>query len=306
LAAVFDAFVQTETGRSSQEGTGLGLPISQQYVRLMGGELTVRSEPGRGSVFAFAVPVRPVDATSVKIEEPGRRVLGLEPGQRAPDGGPYRLLVADDRGTDRRLLMRVLADLEREGGSLEVREAANGQQAIEMWEHWRPHLIWMDMRMPVLDGHQATMRIKAAPQGQGTIIVALTATAFEEDRRRILLNGCDDFVRKPFRRSEIYDALARHLKLRFLYEEERPQPAAPCPPEAAALSEELLRATSLPEGWASEMRQAVIQADLERILALVDLIQARNPELAEVLAELARNFEYNGLRALLDRVGEER
>jgi PAS domain S-box-containing protein len=304
LSAVFDAFVQTETGRSSQEGTGLGLPISQQYVRLMGGNLTVRSKSGRGSVFAFAVPVDPADATRVQAQESTRRVLGLEPRQRAPDGGPYRLLVVDDRDTDRRLFMRVLADLDQGGGSLEVREAANGQQAVEMWERWRPHLIWMDMRMPVLDGHQATRRIKAHPQGQDTVIVALTATAFEEDRQRILLNGCDDFVRKPFRRSEIYDALARHLKLRFLYEAEQPQPAGPCP-AAAAFPEELLRATSLPDGWVPEMQQAVVQADLERILALIDRIQARNPELAEVLTELARNFDYNGIRALLVRVGGE-
>jgi two-component system sensor histidine kinase/response regulator len=321
LAAVFDAFVQTETGRSSQEGTGLGLPISQQYVRLMGGELVVRSETGRGSVFSFAVPVQPVDAASVQVGGPGRHVLGLEPGQRAPDGGPYRLLVADDRDTDRRLLMRVLADLAQAGGSpevrvladleqpgrtLEVREAVNGQEAIEVWEHWRPHLIWMDMRMPVLDGHQATRRIKAQPQGQGTIIVALTATAFEEDRQRILLNGCDDFVRKPFRRSEIHEALARHLHLRFVYEEEQPQPTAPRPSVAVAFSEEWLRAPSLPKSWVSEMRQAVIQADLDHILALVDRIQARNPDLAVVLTELAGNFDYNGIRALLERMGGER
>jgi len=305
LEAVFDAFVQTETGRSSQEGTGLGLPISEQYVRLMGGELTVGSEPGQGSVFAFSVPVHPVDASSVPAEEPRRRVLCLEPGQRASDGGPYRLLVADDRDTDRRLLMRVLADLERAGGSLEVREAANGQQAIEVWEHWRPHLIWMDMRMPVLGGHEATMRIKAVSQGQDTIIVALTATAFEEDRQQILLDGCDDFVRKPFRRSEIYDVLARHLGLRFVYEEERPRSAAPYPAAAGAFPEELLRATSLPDGWMSEMQQAVIRADLDHMLALTDRIRAHNPELAAALADLARNFEYTGLRALLDRMGEE-
>jgi CheY-like chemotaxis protein len=174
-----------------------------------------------------------------------------------------------------------------------------------MWERWRPHLIWMDMRMPVLDGHQATQRIKAHPQGRSTIIVALTATAFEEDRQRILLNGCDDFVRKPFRRSEIYDTLAKQLHLRFFYEEEQPSAGAPCPTEAVVPSEELLRATSLPKGWVPQIQQAVIQADLDRILALIDDIRARNPDLAAVLAERARNFEYNGIRALFDRIGGE-
>ncbi len=79
-----------------------------------------------------------------------------------------------------------------------------------MWERWKPHLIWMDMRMPVMDGYEATRRIKAAPSGQATVIIALTASAFEEDREQIMLEGCDDFVRKPFRKDEIYDMLAKH------------------------------------------------------------------------------------------------
>ena len=95
-----------------------------------------------------------------------------------------------------------------------------------MWERWEPHLIWMDMRMPVMDGYEATRRIKATTRGQATVIIALTATAFEEDREQILLEGCDDFVRKPFRKDEIYDMLAKHLGVRFLYEEE---PAARVP-----------------------------------------------------------------------------
>jgi hypothetical protein len=113
-------------------------------------------------------------------------------------------------------------------------------------------------------------------------------------------------VRKPFRRSEIYGVLARHLGLRFVYAEEQPQPAAPpCPAEATALAEGLLRAAPLPEGWMSEMQEALIQADLERILALVDLIREREPALADVLAGLALDFEYRGIQVLLDRIGGE-
>ncbi len=102
-----------------------------------------------------------------------------------------------------------------------------------MWERWQPHLIWMDMRMPVMDGHEATQKIKATPKGQATVIIALTATVFEEDREQILLEGCDDFVRKPFRKDEIYDMLARHLGVRFLYEEAPALPAPARPAEAA-------------------------------------------------------------------------
>jgi CheY-like chemotaxis protein len=125
-------------------------------------------------------------------------VLGLAPDQRAADGRPYRLLVVEDKETNRRLLVKLL-----ESVGFEVQEAANGQQALEVWARWQPHLIWMDMRMPLMDGHEATQQIKATPQGQATVIIALTATAFEEDREQVLLEGCDGFVRKPFRTDEI-------------------------------------------------------------------------------------------------------
>jgi CheY-like chemotaxis protein len=141
LGAVFDPFVQTASGQAAQEGTGLGLPISRQFVRLMGGDLVVHSEPGTGSLFKFDVGIELADAADVPTAQPERRVIGLEPDQRAADGGPYRLLVADDREASRMLLTRLLEPL-----GFEVREAVNGQEAIEIWEEWEPHLIWMDMQ----------------------------------------------------------------------------------------------------------------------------------------------------------------
>jgi two-component system sensor histidine kinase/response regulator len=150
LDAVFDAFAQTASGQASKEGTGLGLPISLQFVKLMGGDLTVSSDgmPGQGSLFKFDVQIELVDAADVPTSQPARRVIGLEPDQRAADGGPYRLLIAEDREASRMLLTKLLEPL-----GFEVREAVNGQEALEIWEQWEPHLIWMDMRMPVIDGH---------------------------------------------------------------------------------------------------------------------------------------------------------
>jgi len=110
-------------------------------------------------------------------EQPGKaRPLGLEPGQPA-----YRLLVAEDREENRQLLVKLLT-----GWGFDVRAACNGVEALNLWREWHPHLIWMDMRMPVMDGYEATRRIKATPQGQQTIIVALTASAFEDERERVL------------------------------------------------------------------------------------------------------------------------
>jgi PAS domain S-box-containing protein len=295
LAVVFDPFVQATSGQQPQEGTGLGLSISQQYVRLMGGDITVSSEVGQGSLFKFDAQAGLADAAEVQAAQPRRRVLGLEPKQPI-----YRLLVAEDKETNRQLLVKLLKPL-----GFEVKEAVNGQEAIEIWERWEPHLIWMDMRMPVMDGYEATRRIKATTKGQATVIIALTATAFEEDRERILLEGCEDFVRKPFRQDEIYDMLAKHLGVRFIYEEQAP-PATAQPTDAAApLADVLTPAvlTALPAGWVADLQQATIKADLSLILTLIDQIRGENPALADALADLARNFEYKKILTVIEQAG---
>jgi CheY-like chemotaxis protein len=205
-----------------------------------------------------------------------------------------RLLVVEDRETNRRLLVRLLGSL-----GFEVQEAANGQEALEMWERWQPHLIWMDMRMPVMDGHQATQQIKATPRGQDTVIIALTATAFEEDREQILLEGCDDFVRKPFRVDEIYAMLAKHLGVRFLYAEE-PAPTPPAGPGEPAYA---LSLAALPADWLADLQQATVRADLNLILRLADQVREQDAALAEHLADLARNYEYKQILTLIEGAG---
>jgi len=291
-AAVFDPFVQATSGQQSPEGTGLGLSICRQHVRLMGGDIAVSSQLGQGSLFRFDVQVGLADATKVQTARPRRQVIGVEAGQMG-----YRLLVVEDKETNRRLLVRLLESL-----GFEVKEALNGQEALEVWERWEPHLIWMDMRMPVMDGYEATRRIKATARGQATVIVALTATAFEEDRERILLEGCDDFVRKPFRKDQIYDVLAKHLGVRFVYEEE------PVPSVAAEPADVLTPAAlaTLPAGWLADLHEATVKADLNLMLALIDQIREQAPVLAGALADLARDFGYKRILAFIQQAGGER
>jgi PAS domain S-box-containing protein len=300
LTVIFDPFVQAAGVQQSYEGTGLGLSISRQHVRLMGGDLTVSSELGQGSVFSFDVQVGPADAAEVQAAQPRRRVRGLE-----PDGPIYRLLVAEDKDTNRQLLVKLLERL-----GFEVQAVVNGQEAIEAWERWEPHLIWMDMRMPVVDGYEATRKIKAMDKGQATVIIALTASAFEEDRDRMLSHGCDDFVRKPFREDEIFDMLAKHLGVRFVYEEEQAQPAPAQPPGTAAPLADMIDAASLtaalaalPAGWAADLQEATVKADLNRILSLIDQAHEHNPTLADALADLAHNFEYKQILTLIEQAG---
>jgi signal transduction histidine kinase/CheY-like chemotaxis protein len=296
LVSVFDAFVQTESGQKSQEGTGLGLPISQQFVRMMGGQLRVDSVLGQGSIFAFEIVAELADTADVKTARPMRRVVGLEPGQPV-----WRLLVVEDRESNRQLLTKLLLGAgmwpgDATSAGFEVREATNGQEAIAIWKTWSPHLIWMDMRMPVLDGYAATRHIKASPQGQETIIIALTASAFEEDRETVLAEGCDDFVRKPFRETEIFDMLTKHLKVRFIYDDivdASPMDEA----SGSGLTSDVL--ADLPVDIVTDLHQATLEADTERTLDLVQEVHSHNPALAEELRKLINDFRFDLILAWL-------
>ncbi|MBN1873061.1 MAG: GAF domain-containing protein [Anaerolineae bacterium] len=310
LDKLFDPFVQTPSGQEAKEGTGLGLPISQKFVQLMGGDITVKSHPGQGSIFAFDIQIKPAKADAVAaiipVEQQKRRVIGLEPGQCAADGRPYRLLVVEDNEINRQLLVKFLTrlgtlphndhldDALLYGGYFEIREAINGQEAIQIWESWDPHLIWMDMRMPVLDGHEATKHIKATTKGQATVIIALTASAFEEDRRMILSEGCDDFIRKPFREQELFQKLEKHLGIRFIYEDIPSLPTEGI--EESTFIESVLTGESLaalPVDWVTHLYEATIQADIEIVLELLEQLTDEGRQLATVLTNLVHNFRFD-------------
>ncbi|MFE4106719.1 response regulator [Almyronema epifaneia] len=238
LDGLFDAFAQGKRGWQSQEGTGLGLPISREFVKLMGGEITVESDLGKGTSFQISLPVSPVAAPSPSASPTTRKVIGLIPGQAT-----YRILVAEDDKVSRLLMVKMLSSL-----GFEVREAVNGQEAVQLSQSWVPHLIWMDMQMPVMNGYEATRQIRLNEQQRLSLcaldqplsttaslaveissptvtkplapvfILALTASAFAEDRAKIIAAGCDDFVSKPFRRNAILHKMAQYLGVGYLYQ----------------------------------------------------------------------------------------
>jgi CheY-like chemotaxis protein/anti-sigma regulatory factor (Ser/Thr protein kinase) len=294
LETLFDPFVQTTSGQITQQGTGLGLAISQEFVKLLGAKITVSSELDVGSVFRFDLRVKLAPQSEVQEREPSRQVIGLEPNQPV-----YRLLVVEDREASRQLLVKLLASLGVPPVGFEIRAARNGQEAIASWEAWEPHLIWMDMRMPVMDGHQATRHIKSTTRGQATVIIALTASAFEEERKVILSEGCDGFVRKPFREAEIFDALARHLGVRFVYAdadaEAQSSAADQTARDATLLAEWLGPETSsaLPANWTYRLREAAIQADGDMILDLAEQIRGQHAPAADALGTLVRSFRFD-------------
>lgn len=300
LARLFEPFTQTETGRWMQGGTGLGLALSAQYVRLMGGTLTADSTPGLGSCFTFTLPLAPARQSPEPLialnESP---IVGLEPYQPA-----CRVLIADDLPVNRELLRALLDGLNTTPPVLEFREAVDGWEAVAVWEQWQPQVIFMDMRMPVLSGEEATYRIKARmkarPNTVRSVVVALTGSAFDESRDRLLACGCDEFIHKPFQAEELFAILERRVGLRFIRLEESPTSRPALSPEDLAQ-----RLGACPTEWRTDLKDAVELGDFVRITALLEQISGDDATLYETLTQWAYNYDLEAFTALCGQ-GESR
>ena len=280
LDGLFDPFVQVEGGQYLQEGTGLGLPISQKFVQMMGGDITVTSEVNKGSLFAFSIQAELAESADERIVDNPLRAIGL-----APDQPPYRILIVEDRAENRMVLSAVLEPM-----GFEVREAINGQEAIEICRSWEPHLVFMDMQMPVMDGYEATKRLRTTKKGQAMVIIALTASAFEYSRQLALDAGCDDFVSKPFRTGVISEKISQHLGARFIYEER-----ATASPSNELESDAL---AGLPQQWLHQLHRAAIELDPTEALRLIDQLRQQDEALASQLADLVDNYRFDTLQNL--------
>ncbi len=284
-AGLFQAFVQTRSGKQAQEGTGLGLSISRHFARLMGGDIGVVSAVGAGSTFSVDIPVSLTDAAEALPDHAERHAIAL-----APDQPRYRLLIVDDVRDNRQLLLKLLSPF-----GFALREASNGQEALELLDTWPPHLIWMDMRMPVMDGYEATRRLKTSLACKAPVVVALTTSNLEADRARILAAGCDDIVQKPFHEHAILDMLTRHLGVRFIYEEASAAPCANGQPPQLASSTDLhaaLRET-LPTEWLRQMHLAARIGNIDQMHCLLEQIKPQHAALAEEVANLVQNFRFD-------------
>ncbi|WP_232317235.1 hybrid sensor histidine kinase/response regulator, partial [Anabaena sp. CA = ATCC 33047] len=281
LPKLFDAFTQAQAGKDAQEGTGLGLAISRKFVQLMGGDISVESELGKGTTFQFQIQAKLAQATVSKSSQAYPQVLGLVANQPT-----YRILTVDDKAINRQLLMKLLTPL-----GFEVREASNGKEAIAIWDEWEPHLIWMDMRMPVMDGYEATKYIKSTTKGNATAVIALTASVLEEEKAIVLSAGCDDFLRKPFAEHTIFNALTKHLGVKFIFAESQ-TPLVNQATETILTSQHL---TCMPQEWITQLYTAALEANTNQVIELVGEIPDTATNLIQSLTKLARQFEFEKL-----------
>lgn len=290
---LFEAFVQIETDKQSQEGTGLGLSIGKKFVELMGGRITVSSQVGKGSIFKFNIQARLSKKSKIARQKDVPKAIGLQPNQQE-----YRILVVDDRHENRQLLLKLLQPI-----GFAVKEASNGREAVEIWQQWQPHLIWMDMRMPVMNGYEATQQIRAHLQGQATVIIALTASSFEEKKSTILAAGCDDFVRKPFQQEVIFEKMAEYLGVRYIYAD------IDCIDSSEALKIEKLTPEALaimPDRWLSEFSEAAASIDEQVIAKLLLQIPEEHRALAQAVQKEVDNFNFECLINLAQLVTNKR
>ncbi|VXD12319.1 hybrid sensor histidine kinase/response regulator [Planktothrix paucivesiculata] len=293
LHQVFEAFMQTETGRQSQQGTGLGLAISQKFIQLMGGDIQVNSILNQGTIFKFNLQVDLANAEDLQEIKTQKRIIGLAENQPK-----FRILVVDDRFTNRQLLVKLLSPL-----GFEVAEAENGQEALKVWNEWQPHLILMDMRMPVMDGYEATKQIKSHLKGQATVIIALTASVFEEERAIVLSVGCDDFVKKPFREDALLEKIAHYLGVRYLYTPDLPTLEPLAPPPSSIISPDAL--TMMSSEWLVALHYSATAADGEQILQLVQQIPVSHSPVAESLILLVNNFSFDQIMDLAHKATQQ-
>jgi light-regulated signal transduction histidine kinase (bacteriophytochrome)/CheY-like chemotaxis protein len=286
LETVFEPFKQAENGENPEQGTGLGLSISRQFLHLMGGEITVQSEVNRGSIFTCVFPLRVAPKASVQAKIPVRRVIGLLAGQPL-----YHILVVEDVAENQKLMVNFLETV-----GFQVSSAHDGFEAIALWQEKKPDLIFMDMRMPQLDGYQATKRIREAELMEGISasvpIIALTATVFDEDRYGILATGCNDVIYKPFREEVLFEIISKYLKVKYVYEDEispRKNLGGNQPINLQAGMD------SMSIEWIRQLYQAAVSARENNILALIQDIPQEYFYLADALTEMLDNLAFTDI-----------
>ena len=301
LDRLFVPFEQTSAGRQLKQGTGLGLSITDKFVKLMGGEIDAISTLGEGTCFHISIPIELTEDETLLEQQARGKAIGLVPNQSS-----YRILVVDDEPDNCLVLLDLLTPM-----GFSVRQANNGQQAVDIWREWQPHMIWMDLRMPEMDGYLATQRIRemdaeqlANSEKARTVIIALTASVFEGKRERLSAAGFDDYLIKPFQEESIWEAMSQYLGVQFVYESS----------EAAtvqSLKESINQGTATPEdistglkemppNWLADLRQAASQLRGKQVVQLIQQIPPEKSAIASRLQTLAENYQFDEIVRLLD------
>ncbi len=283
---LFEPFEQASSGEK-KGGTGLGLTLSKGLVQLLGGTISVETEIGKGSVFSFSIPYQKGKPDSVFETNQKPRIVGLQSAQ-----DKIRILIVDDSETNRNLLSQMLSSI-----GFETLEAEDGAQAIQSFLNWKPEIILMDMQMPVMDGYEATKKIKEATDDQKPVIIAITASAFQDDRQKIMTAGVDGYISKPFKSENLYETIRQLTGITFRFDDEESEISLSKVKEPAILDEEIQK---LPEKVVLDCIKAAENADYFQLIEMIQEISVSHHQVGEKMMEFANRYEYENILALLN------
>ncbi len=290
LEKIFVPFEQVGEHHRRGEGTGLGLPISRKFVELMGSELHVTSEDDKGSTFQFEVELPVVQMETGRSLPDERIILGYKGARR-------KVLVVDDRPHNCSLLVNALAPL-----GFEVYSAKNGREAIEQAIQHRPHIILMDLIMPVLSGFEATREIRHIPELQDVVIFGASASVFERDRQQAQKAGCDEFIAKPINIGQLLTLIGKYLKLEWIYKNGGGK--RPPSPDRADCEEAPKEIPLPPRHELNALYELAEVGDIMGIRRRAEALREHSPDLssfADILDRFAKGFEEKELLHFLEQ-----
>ncbi|MEA1916022.1 MAG: ATP-binding protein [Campylobacterota bacterium] len=282
LKKVFEPFIQVSSSNGVSEGTGLGLAITHRFLKLMGAYIDVKSEPNHGTLFKFTINVDLVEHIDVEERVIDKKVIGMK--EHDPK---LKILMVEDQKENRLLLRNILENV-----GFVVFEAINGKDGVEKFIEVKPDFIWMDMRMPIMDGYEATQKIREIDKN--IPIIALTASAFEDQHEKILQTGCNTLVHKPYQQNEIYETMQKYLDVEYIFQEYVKDGSE----THSTLTKEMLH--SIPKEMLDSLKEALIELNPDSIMQHISAIKDIAPNEATNMMSLASNYDYDLLLKLLE------
>jgi len=283
---LFEMFTQSSTQKTdTQHGVGLGLTICKKFVHLMGGDIRIEKKSDNGAHFSFEIPAIAIE--SIEVQKDQKNVIGLKPGHQS-----YKILVVDDIASNRKILVDALVSV-----GFDVQEAENGQLALDVWQNWSPDLIWLDMFMPILNGFDVAMHIrKMETEASHVIIIAVSASSFEEDRIFAIDAGCDDFLLKPFKFNNMFELMANHLNISYIYDK-----TSIYEDKRVEVTDEELRRIiqDMPKTVQLDLKNGILTLDSQKTKKAIQNIEKKYPFAGTILLDWVKKYDFNRLQSLI-------
>ncbi len=289
IKKILQPFMQS-SNVDHEGGTGLGLAISSRFIEMLGGKLEIKSNIGTGSTFSFEIPLKISETAPIEVKSLGT-VISIKGGKTV------KVLIVDDKLNNRLILKTMLENV----GFITM-EAEDGLQAIERTKEFDPAIIFMDIKMPVMDGYESVISIKKTEQGKKIKVFALTASAFKHDEKRIFESGFDGFMPKPFKMDSLFRIISENSDVEFNYDAEGKIDSGKVP-DVGELDYSLI-AGNLSFLELDELADNILINDFAAIRRFTDEIENRSglKDIVSLIRYYADNFNEQRLEEILEEI----